>query len=315
MLKYSAIVSIYPLLTKIKIYKRALIECRKHISTDSFCDLFTRFKYNVQKRTPENVVNFLKRYKYCADNITPTKGEHTDYVWTLWLQDEVPEICQMCIQSIKNFYPNLIVLNEKTLDDYIEIPSYIKEKFENKKMLPAHYSDVIRMILLEKYGGTWIDSTCYLTQKIPKHITDSDFFILKGLGEYGLSNYFIHSNKGHYISKVIKNFLFEFWKNEDTVPNYIFFHWYIMMLLKENPVFKEEWNKILPGNISENTKVLIKLCDKKYNDDIFKYLVKSSYMHKLTYKRHQIYSLLPESFYMKLLNDYKKGIIVQLDKS
>ena len=44
----------------------------------------------------------------------------------------------------------------------------IEEKFEKGKIGMAHFSDLLRISLLAKWGGMWIDSTALCT--------DEDFF-------------------------------------------------------------------------------------------------------------------------------------------
>ena len=43
----------------------------------------------------------------------------------------------------------------------------------------THFSDLIRLNLLNQYGGTWIDSTCLQTEKIPDYIKNSNLFLYK----------------------------------------------------------------------------------------------------------------------------------------
>ena len=33
-------------------------------------------------------------------------------LWTMWLQDDPPQIVQACLNSIKRIYPNLIVITD-----------------------------------------------------------------------------------------------------------------------------------------------------------------------------------------------------------
>lgn len=43
--------------------------------------------------------------------------------------------------------------------DYVELPEYIIQRWDKKQISPAHFTDLLRLQLLIKYGGTWIDAT------------------------------------------------------------------------------------------------------------------------------------------------------------
>ena len=136
----------------------------------------------------------------------------TGKFWTMWLQDDIPEAIQMCLDTIKHFYPNIIIINEKNISKYIDIPDFIYEKYKKGTIKPCHFSDYLRVCLLDKYGGTWLDSTCYMLNKIPKYITKEKFFIMQDINKNTISNFFIHSAKNNYIVKTMRIYLEEYWK-------------------------------------------------------------------------------------------------------
>ena len=67
--------------------------------------------------------NYLGKYLYAVksaekelQNISVNeKNVMTDKVWTMWLQEDVPEIIQMCLDSIKRIYPETVIITEKNL--------------------------------------------------------------------------------------------------------------------------------------------------------------------------------------------------------
>lgn len=71
------------------------------------------------------------------------------------------------------------MLNDQNLADYIRLPDYIEKKKDTGQISIARYADLTKFALLEHYGGTWIDSTVYLTDPIPDMILNSDFFAVR----------------------------------------------------------------------------------------------------------------------------------------
>ncbi len=233
------------------------------------------------------------------------KPVQSDYVWTMWLQDEIPELCEFCIDSIKKFYPDVIIITEKNLENYLNLPDYIWEKYRNGMIMPSHFSDLVRSCLLAKYGGTWIDATCYMTQPIPKHIIESEFFVLKNYKQNAVSSYFIHSTPNNYMMQALRDFQLEYWKKEIFPVDYFLFHYFLILISKRDAKAKKIWQNI-PIGLNDNTKIMFKVLFKDYDEDIYKWLCQTSYMHKLTYK-HMDKDTNDKSLYRHLINNYRKN--------
>lgn len=252
------------------------------------------------------VRSYLRTYLYVIDEVENETVENNlqcnqDIFWTMWLQEERPEIVQLCLNSIEKYCKNLKIITEKNYKDYVDIPKYILDKFYSGKMKPCFFSDYIRVCLLEKYGGTWIDVTCYMTNSVPQHILNSDFFVLEDYDKYTFSNYFIHSKPNNFLIRVIKRFLEEYWKDNDKECYYFFFHTFTLLARKYNKHFKAEWDK-MPIGLNYNTKLMYKVLFDNYEPNVFNWLCKTSYLHKLTYKT--LNGKNPEDRYEKSLLNY-----------
>ena len=47
-----------------------------------------------------------------------------------------------------------IIINETNFNEYIKMPYYIINKYKNNTFSKTHFSDLLRLELLIKYGGT-----------------------------------------------------------------------------------------------------------------------------------------------------------------
>ncbi|MDR3208424.1 MAG: capsular polysaccharide synthesis protein [Rickettsiales bacterium] len=75
---------------------------------------------------------------------------------SFWLQGEenAPPLVRACLRSIRgNCRRQLILLDENTLSDYIELPGFVWDKYKGGDMRPAHFADIARVELLHNYGG------------------------------------------------------------------------------------------------------------------------------------------------------------------
>jgi mannosyltransferase OCH1-like enzyme len=119
------------------------------------------------------IKNKLKRkYKYVIDDfdnehkedIEKTKS-HERKIWMCWMQglENAPELVRQCYKQIKKNITDreIVLITEENIDEYVSFPSYIQEKYKKGIISHTHFSDLLRIELLCKYGGTWIDSTVF----------------------------------------------------------------------------------------------------------------------------------------------------------
>ena len=105
---------------------------------------------------------FISEYQQKED----TKNilhEHVDIVWVCWFQgmEHAPKMVQYCFESLKSNLRDkrIILITEDNYKEYVQFPTYILEKYEKGCFSKTHLSDLLRLELLIKYGGTWIDAT------------------------------------------------------------------------------------------------------------------------------------------------------------
>jgi hypothetical protein len=140
-------------------------------------------------------------------------------IWSYWSGSEKPLSVKLAIHTWKKHNPDfyICILSESDLSTYVDINTFPK-KFP--KLGQQHKADIVRLALLEKYGGFWLDSTIFLTQplSIMWNIEDyeiggyyADFFTTDMTNPV-LENWFLSAPKN---SNVIKKWKEEFYKGID----------------------------------------------------------------------------------------------------
>jgi hypothetical protein len=113
--------------------------------------LFTIY-YIITKNTKINI-------KYVYNNIETPKNNLPKIIFMYWHEKDITnELVKYNIESIRNRLPKdfkLIVYNDDTIKTELTQEEY---EIKNKSVI-QHYSDIIRIKLLKKYGGTWMDSS------------------------------------------------------------------------------------------------------------------------------------------------------------
>jgi len=122
-------------------------------------------------------------------------------IWSYWDNPEVPEFVAKCRKNWKKFAPNYEIryLNKNNINDYI---TNMPENWEN---LPAYrQADVLRLKLLEKYGGIWMDASILLLENPDKFVGgDLTLFTTPGTNNDNpvYENWFIASTKNNELIK------------------------------------------------------------------------------------------------------------------
>lgn len=178
-------------------------------------------------------------------------------IWILWLQgwDNAPYIVKKVNESWIKHNPEyeIIQLSRNNIKDYIpDIQN------QDKKTDQA-YSDIIRLSLLEKYGGVWADSTMLCMKSLDNLVNSiyGDIWMYHGGDSCKyLASWFIVCKKNSYIMKKWKEKCDEYWKNRDLPDEYFWMDKLWIDLYNSDEVFKKNWDsfepKICCGDIGES---------------------------------------------------------------
>lgn len=263
-------------------------ECRKTLYYSKTSKLIKRKYYKFKDQDPQNIF-------YHSD------GDYEDCVWVYWKQglESAPDIVKACINSIKKYCEKVIVISDKNMNKYVEFPDSILDKVNKGNISAAAFSDLLRLCLLEHYGGTWIDATVLLTGKIPNYILDSDFFTFQeSFGRINnpalYTSWFIHAKKGNDIIRQSKNIFFEYWEKENHIIEYLLIY-IIFTIIVENEQYQ------MPLELLDYTQLLLKNLDKDFNLKDYNFITQKSTIHKLSYKLSNSVYENKNSFYYKVI--------------
>lgn len=232
-------------------------------------------------------------------------------IWVYWKQglDQAPAIVKSCIDSIRqNADTKVILITDDNVEQYVKFPSYIMEKLEKGTMSTAAFSDLLRFSLLEHYGGTWIDSTVYLTDKLPGYITKSDLFAYQD--SFGLirnpalmSVWLLHSIPHNEVIRETRNIAFEYWKNQNYVVEYLLPYIILTIVLEQHP---DAFANIPYAN-SDYTHLMLEHINEAYDEKLTNHILNLSNVHKLSYKLKDGAYANKENLYHRIVEDTLSG--------
>lgn len=241
-----------------------------------------RIYYKVEKQYRSKAKEYAKR---CTSRQI---GKLSKIVWLFWWQgiDSAPELVEKCYESVKkNFCEwDIIVIEEKNYLKYIDLPKSIIEKHESGIITHTHFSDILRLALLCKYGGIWLDATVYCTGKINQEFLQNDLFCYRNgwmdQENISFSSWFIVAKSKEPILSASLMLLFDYWETHDYLIHYFLLHMFVKLVSDE---LKEKWQKIPYYNHNDNH-LLVNELSKKWNKQRIESICRLTNFHKLSYK-------------------------------
>lgn len=248
-----------------------------------FEDLKRKYASFMFQSKPSDTINTSLSSPRCFDKLP---------VWVCWLQGRknAPEVVQVCINSIAaalSYDEELVLLDENNIFSYVDFPEYIVEKWKKGTISNTHFSDLLRLRLLNTYGGIWIDSTVFfMSEKMPEYIRHRDFFIyfsdinINRYDPHIFANWFIKSYPNNELLEWTEMMLWEYWKNAHFISDYEIMH-IIMTLIVDYR------NIAIPRNmifLREPARMLLTEINDKYDAKRYREIMNYSSVQKLSYK-------------------------------
>ena len=259
-----------------------------------------------------------RKYRKILINDNPVTNdekiiEKSNKIWICWFQglENAPELVKACYNSVLKNYKDkeIIVLTEENYEQYVDIPEYILKKWKKGYITFAHFSDILRIELLSKYGGLWLDSTIFTTKKSELVFNENiELFVFKQVDldrknslSVVASNWLIYGNKDNNIINLTKKLLYYYWKDYNYAINYNIFHIFFKLATE---VYKDEWNKVPTFNNISPHILQFELCE-EFNDKRFEQIKNMSDFHKLNWR---IKSENKNNYYNYIVDNYNNDI-------
>lgn len=206
-------------------------------------------------------------------------------LFVYWAQgwDAAPPLVRMCREQVIQLHdPNeVVLLDEATLPDWIDPPSALKERLASA----AHLADIIRLDLLSRHGGVWLDATCYPTANVLDAIAEPS---ATGLFAFTrrtarLSNWLIAASAGNYVVEMLRVGLNDYWAHYDEPFHYNVFHQMFEAFYLLDETFRATWDAV-PVVSTDPPHLFQRAMRGPYDAARFDELLQGCFVHKLTYK-------------------------------
>jgi hypothetical protein len=163
----------------------------------------------------------------------------------LWLQgeDEAPPLVTASFASWRTLNPSweIVVLDQDTMHDYVELPDLPNH------VQPSHVADIVRLQVLNRYGGVWTDATTLCLRPLDTwldHVTPTGFFAFaKPQPLRALANWFIAAEKQSPFVDAWLRWSRAYITCERKPASYFWQHHTFNWLLRRNRALRKAWRE------------------------------------------------------------------------
>lgn len=272
--------------------------------------------YKIYTKIKKKNRRFIEQYVKIHEE-DKLEQKRPNVVWIMWLQgiENAPDIVKQCYQSIKHHITDreIVVITEQNYKEYTDFPEYIIDKYENELITRTHFSDLVRVEILARHGGTWIDGTVFCTQNPSEcnmsYMLEDDLFVFQNLkpGRDGhvltISSWFMTACSNHKIILLTRELLFNYWKKNNSLIDYFLIHHMFQIAIETYP---EEWNKVVPVSNSIPHILLLRLFE-RYDEHIWNKTKNMICFHKLSYKFKDEQFKIQNTYYERIFSDLDVG--------
>lgn len=280
---------------KIKELVKKSIKTRS-LAIDTFCYLL--YRLNITSKYTSSLMSMdaayykiRKKYNKFLNKLVLNKFEKKEfnYIWVFWYQgiENAPDLVKKCINSIKKNFTDkkIILITKENFKEYIDMPEYILKKVDKGIISITHFSDIIRLALLVKYGGLWLDATVFCTGNDISAFEEYDMFVYRNgwldMDNINTANWLIYSktNNNNILACTLQ-LLYKYWEENNYAYNYFIFHMFFRMATEK---YSEEWKRT-PYLNHINNHLLMNEINNIYDKKRFNTIQKITNFHKLSYK-------------------------------
>ncbi|MFC8681253.1 capsular polysaccharide synthesis protein [Microbacterium ureisolvens] len=216
-------------------------------------------------------------------------------LYTFWNTplESAPPLVRACVAELTRLHAGgstpLTVLDGASARELVEIPDAVADALE--KDHPAHFSDFVRVSVLDRLGGIWVDATCWAPEPLPAAVAP----LLTAGALYPrwtrrqIGNWFIAAVPATPLIGLQRLALEAWWESGGGIPDYFLFHRIFEVLLDLVPEFHGQWDAA--PTLSSAASHLLQLgMMQPWDADAMRFVAGASIVQKLSYK----YDAAPE---------------------
>lgn len=182
-------------------------------------------------------------------------------VWVCCLNDEgeMQEWIRCCKKSLRDNLPlDKMEIRWITLENcmqYVTFTESIVQKFNEGKISPSHLCELLWAELMFRYGGMWVDASCYMSRPPAPEIFEQEMYVLPFpeamqkadafQGQWSKSLWY--AKKGEKLFQFLLEGLWYYWDIEDKLADVCLTDAFIRAAMREFPEIRRKMQRCTDG--------------------------------------------------------------------
>ncbi|GGN54800.1 hypothetical protein GCM10010112_04860 [Actinoplanes lobatus] len=238
----------------------------------------------------------------------PVRSRFDQPIFVYWAQgfDAAPPVVRACLAALRAHNPGVHALSRDDIGNYVDVPEDLAAALKDDH---GHFSELLRMLLLEKFGGVWVDATCLVSEPLRPHVdralAKGSVFAFDYTGPY-LSNWFLAARADSYVMHLWRAASFLWWEKRGELIDPLLHHHVFEMLWHFDDRFRAEWDAGLRLNATP-PHALRSVMLRPYEPEMFQTIMEGAFAHKLRL-RYDPGELSSESYLARIIRgDHSYG--------
>ena len=131
-------------------------------------------------------------------------------------------------------------LDDRRVADYVEIPEIVRQRTAQNR---AKFSDCLRLELLSRHGGVWLDATCLVRGRlldVVPELLDSGFFAFQHR-RARIASWFLVSEPNNPVVAMTREAQYLYWERFEQATDYFVLHHLVESLYYVADEFRERF--------------------------------------------------------------------------
>lgn len=242
--------------------------------------------------------------KYAAASAEKCPRAKKFRIWYCWFQGEenLPPLVRCCYESLRRNSGRYEVcfVDEENFGEYVKLPEHILKKFAAGKISRTHLSDILRVNILAKHGGLWLDATILVTEPLERHrdLLERRYFTQKFYHEkrrdipqiyranpsYGRWATFAQGSayEKYPLFEFLREFYEQYWADFDEVLDYVLMDFAMDIAYENIAAVRADMDAVPVNNPDANT--LVFKLNEPYESSIYEKILARTFLHKLNWR-------------------------------
>jgi hypothetical protein len=242
------------------------------------------FELRSRRRITKFVRANLDRIRALAatlDAPAPAQGRR---LFVYWGQDfaAAPPIVQRCLAEVRRHHApdDLVLLTDANRDEWARVPDDVTSAIGDDR---TKLSDALRLELLWRHGGVWLDATCLPVADVLAETASRPGFFAFELRPRRPSSWLLSAPPGNPVVGLLCAAQRLYWTHFGGPRAYYAIHQLFEALVLLDEDFRREWRES-PRPSADPPHALQRMWNQPYDDASVDHVLRRSWVHKLTYK-------------------------------